>query len=301
MAPRGRPPKNKTNIPNTTCESNKDTKKYKKNTDKTGVFIDEHGKEIDPPRQKRKYTRRKHLKNILSGDGTNTNGSELKEEEKSKNVQPKQRGRKRGRKSKNQEVLFKPEEVVDYIIRNYPNIGIDKIRDKLIDGLKIMKDVKNNPYLLYKFPYKGTTYYYDDNDAILNSDGILIGYFIKQHNGSKKMYMFEKKYTINFEKIIEAVESGDNTELDLMFASVNIKDDEHQIDPISNSIKPSEAEVSEEGGQKIDRELGFESGVEIKSESKKDLESDTKNIQKPTRPRGRPPKNGKNTNKNNFR
>lgn len=227
MAPRGRPPKNRTIDGDILPTAKKDDVKKQKRVSKKEVFLDENNQEIDPPRQKRKYTRRKNLIEDLSKVSTkdftkqqdaekitkkSKESKELKESNESKedisvnnaiktdnniteikSQQSHHRGRKRGRKSKNQEILFKPEEVMDYIARNYPDIGIDRIRNKVVNGLKVMKNIKNNPYLLYKFPYKNVTYYYDDNGAILNTDGVLIGYFIHRGGGIKKMYMFDQK------------------------------------------------------------------------------------------------------------
>jgi hypothetical protein len=251
MAPRGRPPKNRTVNGDVLPTAKKDDVKKQKRVSKKEVFLDENNQEIDPPRQKRKYTRRKNLIDDLSKISTKDlterqdvekilkKSKELKESKESKETsivndmiktesntstkpgysidsrqcntteiksqQNHHRGRKRGRKSKNQEILFKPEEVMDYVARNYPDIGIDRIRNKVVNGLKVMKNIKNNPYLLYKFPYKNVTYYYDDNGAILNTDGVLIGYFIHRGGGIKKMYMFDQKNkdTRTVDEIIE--------------------------------------------------------------------------------------------------
>ena len=241
MAPRGRPPKNKSKIP-----ENKSEKKIKYIRAKKGpqwIFIDENNKEITPPIQKRKYSRRKNLFKNANDDLKHVNdhlynhsnnkynnnyhsnkysdlaqNSTLETKIETESYEPrhgKQRrhnGRKRGRKSKNQDTLFKSEEVLDYVDRNYPDLGINRIRDKVINGLKVMRNMKNHPYLLYKFPYEGRTYYYDENDAIINTDGVLIGYFIKQRDGNKKMYMFEQrnKDQRTFEQIINDIESGKN-------------------------------------------------------------------------------------------
>lgn len=150
----------------------------------------------EAPRQKRKYTKRKKVEQNVAEDDT-----VIKPEAK-------KRGRKRGRKKKDQELTFKSEEVLDYMIRNYPHMGIERIREKVNDGLKVMKELGDNPYLLYKFPHDGNTYYYDDKNAILNTDGKIVGYFIKQENGTNKMFSIQQKNkdTRTFAEVIESIE-----------------------------------------------------------------------------------------------
>jgi len=177
--PRGRPPKNK----KPTDSNNKLNK---------NVEI----KAIEPPRQKRKYTKRQKVPKNIAEDDTVIK------------LEAKKRGRKRGRKKKDQELTFRSEEVVDYMIRNYPHMGIERIREKVLDGLKVMKDINDEPYRLYGFVHKKIKYYYDDNDAILNTDGVIIGYFIKQEDQNKKMYMLQQNNTDirTFEQVINSIE-----------------------------------------------------------------------------------------------
>jgi hypothetical protein len=152
-----------------------------------------------PVRQKRKYTRRKPISYNKTDDDTI-----IKPEAK-------KRGRKRGRKKKEEYLLFKPEEVIDFVHRNFPLMGIDRIRDKVIDGLKIMREFGDSPYLLYKFTYDDTIYYYDNEGAILNTDGKLVGYFVKQKDGNNKMYMFKRKNKDirTFQEVIDSIERLD--------------------------------------------------------------------------------------------
>ena len=151
---------------------------------------------ITEPRQKRTYTKRTSLELKVTNDG-----KVIKSETK-------KRGRKRGRKKKNQDLTFTPEEVLDYMIRNYPHMGIERIREKVINGLKIMKELGNNPYLLYKFYHEGTAYYYDDKNAIIDADGKTVGYFIKQANGTNKMFTIQQKNKDyrTFAEVIESIE-----------------------------------------------------------------------------------------------
>jgi hypothetical protein len=147
-------------------------------------------------RSKRKYTRRTPAPHIVAEDNT-----VIKPESK-------KRGRKRGRKKQEHDMLFKPEEILDYIQRNYPHVNIEKIRYKIIDGLKLMREFGERPYLLYKFEYDHTTYYYDDRGSILNTDGQLVGLFVKQSNDINKMFMFESKNKDRrtFQEVIDQIE-----------------------------------------------------------------------------------------------
>lgn len=146
-------------------------------------------------KQKRKYTRKKIVEENTADDGTI--------------IKPdaKKRGRKRGRK-KESEILMRPCEVVDYIVRNFPHKGVENIRDKVIDGIKMMKMIGDNPYLLYKFTHCNNTYYYDDTNTIMNSDGRVVGFFIKQNDGKNKMFMIERKNkdTRTFREVIDEIE-----------------------------------------------------------------------------------------------
>ena len=149
------------------------------------------------PLQKRKYIKHKKINKNIADDNTIIK------------TEAKKRGRKKGRTKKTIDLTFKPDEVLDYIIRNYPHIGIERIRDKVINGLNEMKIMGDNPYLLYKFTYEGTKYYYDDKNAIFNTDSKIVGYFIKQPDGNNKMYPILKKNkdTRTFQEVINSIEN----------------------------------------------------------------------------------------------
>lgn len=151
---------------------------------------------------KRKYTRRKPIEYNVDEDG-----EVIKTEGK-------KRGQKRGRKKKGLNMLFKPEEVLDYIDRNFPLIKIDRIREKVIDGMKAMREFGEFPYILYKFTHESAIHYYDDKGAVLNADGRLVGYFIKQPDGHNKLYMFEQKNKDNrsYQDVINQIEKPINTQ-----------------------------------------------------------------------------------------
>lgn len=302
MAPRGRPPKNKpkTNptddiilfpVMDSSLHIEK-KKKIRKASTKKIMFVDEDNNEMDPPRQKRKYTRRKskntldssdNLTNILPAENKVSSIGQTSEYSITDDKRQKQRGRKRGRKSKSQEILFRPEEVIDYISRNYPNIGIENIRDSLINGLKIMKDAKNNPYLLYKFTYKDVVYYYDDTGAILNVDGILIGYFIKQDTGHNKMYLFSQKNkdTRSVEEVIKDIESGYNNDTFLCELDKN----SNNVDPVKttqsqiSTLVPDEKNIDDEHSDHstntdIEHEDIDEESENINTDIETDIETD---------------------------
>jgi len=188
---RGRPPKNAG--PNYVKITTKSPPISKQQED-TNVS----GENNEPVRQKRKYTRRKPISYNKTDDDII-----IKPEAK-------KRGRKRGRRKKESDILFTPQEVIDYIDRNYPLMGIDRIREKVIEGLKTMREFGDSPYLLYKFTYDDTVYYYDDKGAILNTDGQLVGYFILQTDGNNKMYMFKRKNkdTRTFQEVIDSIEKN---------------------------------------------------------------------------------------------
>ena len=198
---RGRPPKNHNSDPKYVKISTKSHAIPKKKGVnvfdlETKGYHDNKAAQSEPVRQKRKYTRRKPIEYNKADDDTI-----IKPEAK-------KRGRKRGRKKKETELLFKPEEVIDYVHRNFPLMGIDRIRDKVIDGLKVMREFGDSPYLLYKFTYSDTIYYYDNEGAILNTDGKLVGYFVKQQDGNNKMYMFKRKNkdVRSFQEVIDSIE-----------------------------------------------------------------------------------------------
>lgn len=109
--------------------------------------------------------------------------------EKEQKIIPKKRGRKAGC-TKNNTILYKPEEIIDYIHRNYPLLGLNKIKEKLLINIKNEKTLEKKPYILNNFCHNNISYYYDDNDFILNTEGVLIGFFIND-NEFKKAYLFE--------------------------------------------------------------------------------------------------------------
>lgn len=180
--PRGRPRKQNDDTKNDAKEG---IKKYYNNGDL-----------VEIPKQKRKYTRKQKPEQHKTDDDTM-----IKPEGK-------KRGRKRGRKKKDQDPLYKPEEILDFMIRNYPEMRIERIKDKVLLGLKNMKDLGDDPYLLQKFTFDNKIFYYDAQNTILNSDGQLVGYFIKQIDGTNKMHMIRQKNRDHrsYQEIIDSIE-----------------------------------------------------------------------------------------------
>ena len=154
---RGRPPKNRQN----------DSTFYKITTRNSDI-------------PKRKYTKREPAIVHKTEDGNDV----IQEAKK--------RGRKRGRKKKDLDSLYKPEEVLDFIIRNYPMCNVGIIKDKIIKGLARMREFGDRPNLLYRITYDGKTYYYDDHGTIYNTDGATAGVFVKVPEGYNKMYLFQR-------------------------------------------------------------------------------------------------------------
>ena len=124
----------------------------------------------------------------------------------------KKRGRKRGRKKKNSDLIFRPDEIIDYMVRNFPYMGIDKIKDKVLNGMNILRNMGNSAYLLYQFTYEGVTYYYDDMNAVLNTDAQVIGYLIDQTDGGKKLYLLHPNTRDNrtYQQVINDIELKKN-------------------------------------------------------------------------------------------
>lgn len=200
--PRGRPPKNKNNNVN------------------KNLTMDTDG--MNCPAKKKKYQRKKKQEN-----GKKEKGKKEKENLEhpslpfsdpildplfdhlgnSIKIEGKKRGRKRGRKKKEDEI--KPEDVIDYMIRNFPRMGIEKIKDRVLNGLKTKKLMDETPYTLDKILHNGIYYYQDAYGTILNADGIIVGYSVKNDDESESKYMIDldKKDTRSYQEVIDHIES----------------------------------------------------------------------------------------------
>lgn len=152
---------------------------------------------------KRKYTK----KNTNPKDIKTDNNIVIKPEAK-------KRGRKRGRRKKGEDFIMKPEDVLDYMIRNFPGMKLEQIKDKVIEGLKLKRDIGENYYVLDKFIYKDNAYYYDSRNTILNNDAQFVGFFINREDGTKKIQFLKSTYTDNrtYEEVIADIERIDLTD-----------------------------------------------------------------------------------------
>ena len=108
--------------------------------------------------------------------------------------------KKRGRKKKNQELLLKPEEVLDYIHRNYPKLGIDKIKDSVVEGLKNRDQNTEQVYVLDEIMVAGEIYFCDDGGNVLNDDAHICGYIIDSDTSSDDSREVEKSGSKSYRK-----------------------------------------------------------------------------------------------------
>ena len=92
------------------------------------------------------------------------------------------KNQKRGRKKKLKKELFKAEEVLDYMIRNYPLMGIERIRDNVIDGLKNLDINRGRLYTLEQIKIDKKTYYYDETGTIFTPDYVIYGIILDENN-----------------------------------------------------------------------------------------------------------------------
>lgn len=108
---------------------------------------------------------------------------------------------KRGRKKRVADVS--PEQLLDYIIRNYPQLGVDKIKDKILITIKSQNGLFLPNYVLDILEYKGKKYYYDMYGNLLNENAENVGQYI-DIGDEKKIYLYEDTYDdkINIDDII---------------------------------------------------------------------------------------------------
>lgn len=126
------------------------------------------------------------------GAGGNNNGKKLIElppthdqiGEIKKNSKKAKKPKPRGRKKKAQEHMIKPEEVLEYMIRNYPKLHIDKIKDSVIEGLKNRDVYAERLYVLDDIVINGDVYFCDPCGNILNDDAQICGFVIDTDSDS---------------------------------------------------------------------------------------------------------------------
>jgi len=98
---------------------------------------------------------------------------------------------KRGRKKKDHEYVLKPENVLDYICRNYPHLGVGRVKENILIALKINKGHEISNYVFDCLQYKGIRYYYDHFGNVINNRAEQVGIYIN-NDDVKKIIMFNE-------------------------------------------------------------------------------------------------------------
>lgn len=122
----------------------------------------------------------------------------------------KKRGRKKGKRKKDDKFLIRPVDVIDYIHSCWPQLEINLIKDKVIKGIRKEKEKGKEYYVLDKFIYKNNIYWVDNRNTILDNDANFVAIFIDNDNGSKQIYFIEPKNTDNrtYDEVIKNIENN---------------------------------------------------------------------------------------------
>ena len=85
--------------------------------------------------------------------------------------------RKRGRPLKRDttSILHDPREIVDYIINIFPECGVDKYRNQILEKFDCLEEFEQPEYILDKIVYDGIPYYYDEWGKVFNKNVELVG------------------------------------------------------------------------------------------------------------------------------
>lgn len=124
----------------------------------------------------------------------------IKKEKKPKLPKPpKVSGGRRGRKPKIPDITMKPEEVIDFMIEMFPNMSIQDIKHKVLNGIEMMKT--NNPmfkklYVLDKIIDNSIEYYKDSAGYVLDKNAENVGQFY-----NNKVYLYKLNDNIDDEII----------------------------------------------------------------------------------------------------
>lgn len=96
--------------------------------------------------------------------------------------------KKRGRKKRTPSNLMKPEDVINYMIRTYPKMQLDKIKDDVLNGLKKSTTAMERLYVLDELIVGDDIYYCDSGGTVLNDDAHICGFVIdsESEDSSKK-------------------------------------------------------------------------------------------------------------------
>jgi hypothetical protein len=84
--------------------------------------------------------------------------------------------KKRGRKKRTPSNLMKPEDVIDYMIRTYPKMKLDKIKDHVLTGLIKRNTEMERLYVLDELIVGEHTYFCDSDGTVLNDDAQICGF-----------------------------------------------------------------------------------------------------------------------------
>jgi hypothetical protein len=86
--------------------------------------------------------------------------------------------KKRGRKKRTPSNLMKPEDVIDYMIRTYPKMQLDKIKNHILTGLIKRNTEMERLYVLDELIVGEYTYFCDSGGTVLNDDAQICGFVI---------------------------------------------------------------------------------------------------------------------------
>ncbi len=157
-------------------------------------------------RKRGKYKKKNKLLDgvAITGDKSEIN-AKLDSSGNINNNEPKKK--RRGRRKKEIDLIMKPEDILDYMIKNYPKMGIDQIKTKVLDGLKHREENINKIYVLDKVEHNQNTYYYDSLGNVFDIYAKMVGH----------RCMFNKKY-----KIYMFNDSDDDDDIDIGISQFNI-------------------------------------------------------------------------------
>lgn len=119
------------------------------------------------------------------------NQEKKKRGRKQKKDKIKKKPGKRGRKKKDHDYVLKPENVLDYICRNYPQLGVGRVRENILVALKLQKGYEPSNYVFDCLQYKGVKYYYDHYGNVINNQAEPVGIYIDSDN-IKKLIIFDE-------------------------------------------------------------------------------------------------------------
>lgn len=153
--------------------------------------------------------------------------NQVGEIKKKKAIPPKRRGRKK----KNQELLMKPEDVLDFIDRNYPKLGIKKIKKSIIEGLENRDQNIRQTYVLDEIIIAGEVYYCDSEGNILNDDARLCGFIVDSDTDSN-----EKKYKYKMYKKAKT-QDRKNVQVQMFYADADDRTYKQVIGTIGSNSK----------------------------------------------------------------